>query len=105
MMISAIIKQQQPDWSVLEASNSDEALAIISEQVIDYFSVDLNMPGQDGLELITSLKKSLPESKFALLTANIQEHTHKSAEDLGAACINKPITEASISQMLDYFND
>jgi len=105
MMIKAVIKDLKPDWSVVESGNADEAIKQASQHSIDYFSVDLNMPGKDGLELITILKQSLPQAKFALLTANIQEQTHKSANELGAACINKPITEDSISKMLEYFDE
>lgn len=104
MMIKAIIKDQHPEWTLLEAGNADEAIECSSANKIDYFSVDLNMPGKDGLELITILKPQMPQSVFALLTANIQEHVHKGAKELGAHCFNKPITETSISEMLRYFN-
>jgi len=105
MMIKAVINDLKPDWSVIESGDADEAIKESNQQSIDYFSVDLNMPGKDGLELITLLKQSFPQAKFALLTANIQEHTHKSAKELGAACINKPITETSIKKMLEFFNE
>jgi len=105
MMIIAIVKEKQPEWSILEASNADETREMSKTNTIDFFSVDLNMPGKDGLELIGLLKHKHPKAKFALLTANIQEHTHQSAEKLGAICVNKPITEKSIAEMLDFFND
>ena len=105
MMIKAIIADLRPDWSVIESGDADEALKLSSGQSIEFFSVDLNMPGKDGLELITALKQDFPGARFALLTANIQEQTHKSAKALGAACINKPITEASIQSMLEFFDE
>ena len=105
MMITAIIKEKQPEWTLLESSNADETRELAKANTIDFFSIDLNMPGKDGLELIDLLKRKYTDAKFALLTANIQEHTHESAKKLGAICINKPITEKSISEMLDFFND
>ena len=105
MMIKAIIKDLQPDWTMLEAGNADEALEVNGQHCIDYFSVDLNMPGRDGLELITILKETNSKGVYALLTANIQEQIKKNASALGVNCINKPITEESIGKMLGYFND
>jgi len=104
MMIKAVIKDLQPEWTMLEAGNADEALEINAVNQINYYSIDLNMPGKDGLELIGLLKENNPDAIYALLTANIQEHIRETADNLGAYCINKPITEASISKMLEYFN-
>lgn len=104
MMIVAIIKDKQPDWEIIEAGSGDEAIELASGKNISYFSLDLNMPGMDGFELIENLKPDFPDSAYALLTANIQEATHKRAQELGAACINKPISENSIGKMLEYFN-
>lgn len=105
MMIKAIIKDIHPDWLLLEAGNAEEAMECSNDFSIDYFSIDLNMPGKDGLELIELLKPQSANSKFALLTANIQAHIHESATALGARCFNKPITPDSIGNMLSYFND
>jgi CheY-like chemotaxis protein len=105
MMIKSIVVDKNPHWEVLEAGNTDEALKLSINQVIDYFSVDLNMPGRDGLELIELLKPEFKSSKFALLTANIQQATHERAEKLIVQCFNKPVTNESINQMLRYFNE
>lgn len=105
MMISAIIKEKHPGITIYEAANGDEALTTSKGLLIDYFSVDYNMPGIDGLELIKQLKNNFTQSKFALLTANIQDATHIKAESIGATCINKPINEDSIYKMMEYFND
>lgn len=104
MMIIAILKDIQPGWNIIEASNAEQCLQLASDKKINYFSIDLNMPGIDGLELIQTLKTNFPNAKFALLTANIQDATHQRAATLGALCINKPISEICIKQMLEHFN-
>ncbi len=104
MMISAIIKNHNPEIVIIEASNGQEALTLSKAEPVDFFSVDLNMPGIDGIETITQLKKDFASSKFALLTANIQEAIHKKATGVGAKCFNKPISEDCILKMLEYFN-
>ena len=104
MMIKAIIINKHPKMNILEAGDGKEALEIVEGKVIDYFSVDYNMPNMDGIEFITEMSNRQPQAKYALLTANIQEATHKKAEQVGAICINKPISEACISTMLEHFN-
>lgn len=104
MMMKAIIVDQQPEWEVIEAGNGDEALVLAKGKTIHFFSFDLNMPGMDGFELLEKMKPDFQNSKFAFLTANIQDATHKHAEQLGAICINKPINAESIGKILGYFN-
>ena len=57
MMITAIIKDKKPDLNIIESSNGNEALDLSKGKSIDFFSIDYNMPGIDGLELISQLKK------------------------------------------------
>lgn len=104
MMIKAIIKDLYPEWTILEAANTDEAIECSTNNPIDFYSVDLNMPGKDGLELIAILKPKKSDAMFALLTANIQPHVRNSAKELGAECFNKPITNTSVGEMLSYFH-
>lgn len=103
MMIKAIISKKQPNWELLEAADGQAALETCQGKDIDYFSVDLNMPGIDGLELIRQLKPDYPDARMALLTANIQDATHQKAKSMDIQCINKPITEDSITQMIEVF--
>jgi CheY-like chemotaxis protein len=103
MMISRIIKIKSPDWNQIEAENGDKALEASEENDIDFYSIDLNMPGIDGLEVIRQPQHKLPDSRIALVTANIQDAIKEEAHQLGATCIHKPVNEASIGQMLEYF--
>ncbi len=104
MMISGIVKVMQPEWELIEAENGEEALEKAEEQEIDYYSIDLNMPGIDGLEVITRLQSKFPSSPKVLMTANIQDDVLSRANTLGAACVHKPVTEESVSEMLEYFH-
>jgi len=105
MMIKAIILDRAPNINILEAGDGQEALSLAEGEKIDYFSVDYNMPNMDGIEFISKMSKQRTNSKFALLTANVQEATHNKAAEIGAKCINKPINESCIMSMLEYFND
>ncbi len=104
MMISQLIKAKRPDWHLIEAQNGGEALDIAKASKIDYYSIDLNMPGIDGLEVISQLQHKLPASKMVLMTANIQDSVKESAINLGASCVHKPVTKETINQMLEFFD-
>ena len=104
MMIQALIKELDSSINILESESGDTALEMVKKHKIDYFSVDLNMPGMDGLELIAKLKPDYPNAKYSLLTANVQDATRKQCDDLGIKYTEKPVTEDSIKGMLEYFN-
>jgi len=103
MLIKSMITNNHGDWNIIEAGSGDEAIALHADSV-DFFSIDLNMPGMDGFELIENLKPLFPAAKFSLMTANIQDAIRQRCAALDIRFINKPITEDSIAVMLEYFN-
>jgi CheY-like chemotaxis protein len=104
MMIKQLVASKHPDWNILEAADGEAGLQLCAENDIDYFSIDLNMPGIDGLKVIEQLQQNNSTRSMVLMTANIQEAIFKRALQLGASCIHKPITEESIGRMLEIFN-
>ncbi|WP_198264986.1 response regulator [sulfur-oxidizing endosymbiont of Gigantopelta aegis] len=105
MMIKKGLQALCPQWQLSEAKNADEALEQTKEHIFDLFSIDFNMPGMDGLELMAELNQNFPEAPKALLTANIQDSIQEKTTALNGRCINKPITEKSIEQLVAYFNE
>jgi len=100
MMIKAIVLDKNPDWQVIEAGDGKEAIDLTNHQAFDVATLDLNMPGMDGLQLAEKLMKNFPDSNYALLTANIQEIVKQRALALGLNFIEKPITEEKIAKFL-----
>lgn len=96
MLIRAIIAHADPQAVVIEASNGDEALAKTQSTSITIATLDLNMPGMDGLVLAKELLQRFPKAKIGLLTANIQQMVREKADALGINFISKPITEEKI---------
>ena len=96
MMIRAFITQAHPDWTIIEAGNGQEALEKTATQTVDLMTIDLNMPGMDGLTLATQLQHNHPSAHITLVTANIQESVRHRAAAAGMGFIAKPITEESI---------
>jgi two-component system, chemotaxis family, chemotaxis protein CheY len=96
MLIRAIITQADPHAEIIEASTGEEALAKVDSLSITIATLDLNMPGIDGLALASKLLQKFPNAKIGLLTANIQDMVRQKAEALGISFISKPITEEKI---------
>jgi two-component system, chemotaxis family, chemotaxis protein CheY len=96
MMIRAFITQAHPDWTIVEASNGQEALEKTATQTVDLMTVDLNMPGMDGLTLAAQLQHHHPTAYITLVTANIQESVRQRAAAAGMGFIAKPVTADNI---------
>ncbi len=100
MMITAIVKDAQPDWTIIEASNGDEAIKLADGQTIENMILDYNMPGINGLELAEILIKDHAESRITLLTANVQDSIRNQASALGINFKDKPITDEKIHDII-----
>lgn len=102
MMIRALVQERRPDWQCIEAASGEEAIAQVRENMPDYITMDLNMPVMDGLTAAAAIKKAYPSTKIVLLTANVQESARERARQIGADFVSKPITAASVEQVLAY---
>ena len=101
MMLTTIIKEHYPEWTIVQAKDADEALEKVVDLDFDFATIDMNMPGKTGLELIPLLQKSHPRAIMALLTANIQKKVSDGAEELGIELLCKPVNEAIIIKFLE----
>jgi DNA-binding NarL/FixJ family response regulator len=100
MSLAKALKNLQPDWERLEATNADEALALARQSAIDIALVDFNMPGRDGLTLAAELKALLPGLPVAVVSANTQYEIVSRAEEIGATFLAKPMTEDALAGFL-----
>jgi len=87
-------------YNVVDASRTDQALAIISDTNIDLIITDLIMPDKDGLEVIKELRRDFPKIKIIAISAGgrIGPSTYLDmAGKLGADRVfNKPFNQQEI---------
>lgn len=101
MMLKAIIQAHYPNWEITEAEDGEAALKSCQYTQFDFITLDMNMPGVDGLTVSPELQDLCPDAKIALLTANFQERVKDKAQAQGLSFIPKPITEEKV---LDYLS-
>lgn len=103
MLIRNFIQALRPNWENTEAASGEEALQLALNAVFDYATVDINMPGMDGLELTARLREECPQLRVCLLSANIQDDSRRRALFLNVGFVKKPITEQGIADSIAYF--
>ena len=96
MMIKKIITTNYPEWNILEASSGEEALEVVKDESIDIMTLDVNMPGMDGIALGGILRTQYPDAHISLVTANIQPAIKEKAKAGNMQFVSKPITEDRI---------
>ena len=100
MSFAKALKAVQPEWSLLEASNADEAIALVARERPDIAVLDFNMRGRDGLALAAELCDLDPNMPLAVTTANLQDEIVARVRALGAAFLPKPLTDRALADFL-----
>src|SRR5947207_1871192 len=66
-------------------SSGESALAGIPAEIPDVALVDINLPGMDGIELVTKLKLIVPRLEMLILTSYEESHMIFNALRAGAS--------------------
>lgn len=100
MSVAKALATLHPEWTRVEATNADEAVALAAQTPVDIALLDFNMPGRDGLVLAAELRALYPDMPCAVITANVQQEIVRRAQEVGAHFLSKPITEAALKAFL-----
>jgi YesN/AraC family two-component response regulator len=108
MFMRTLIKQTvntsgQDPLEIKEAMDAEEALMICTQFKPDLFIVDLNLPGMSGLDLIETIKRESPRSKFGIITSSKNPEVNLQARAAGASFfISKPFTKSGVQEALKH---
>ena len=87
-------------FEVTEASNGEQALALISDRNFDVVVLDVMMPGLDGPSTLKRIRQTLhgADVPVVFLTAKAQPHERRELERLGAkGVIVKPFDPLTLA--------
>jgi two-component system, NtrC family, sensor kinase len=83
---------QMRNYDVRTASNGLEAMALFHESPPDVVLLDLRIPGMDGLEILSNIKKFDPSIEVLMLTGHGDRESVQKGMQTGALeYIMKPI--------------
>lgn len=101
LTLKHLMKEAGFELEVHEAANADEALVLIQEHTYDRALIDYNMPGRDGIELATEIRKVQPQLPLTLVTANVQDAIQERAAQLGMQFLGKPVNQEQLNQVIN----
>lgn len=82
--------------------NGEEAIARYEELHPDVVTMDIIMPGIDGLETAQIILEEHPEARIIMVSSLAAEDSLDEASDIGAKTfLHKPITKESLLQALE----
>ncbi|MBI4261736.1 MAG: response regulator transcription factor [Actinobacteria bacterium] len=83
--LACVVGQCFGEATVREAGGTDEAMAMLREELADIALVDVRMPEKDGLELLREIKAEWPELPVIMLTTYDHSRYVRTALAEGAA--------------------
>jgi len=84
-------------YTCLQAADADQAIAQLRGHEVHFATLDLNMPGRNGLELLTELKAISPDTEAVVLSARSDASSAIAALMLGArGYLIKPVEREEI---------
>lgn len=90
---------QDVGYTIIEATNADDALAQAEQKRAHLVVTDVNMPGKSGLDLISGLRgvKNYRNTPILILAKDANDENIQKAQALGACgWIAKPFTPDSL---------
>ncbi|MFD2371492.1 response regulator [Brevibacillus sp. GCM10020057] len=92
--------QMQPDMEVIgEASDGDEAVALVSETAPDVVLMDVQMPNKSGIDATREIMQKHPAPKVLILTT-FDNHNYV-VEGIRAGAVGYMLKDADSQEMLD----
>ena len=84
--LATTITNELPEFQVIcdESANGEEALQKAANTHYNLVILDISMPGMDGLELLSHLKKCLPAAGFLVVSMHAEEQYGLKALRAGA---------------------
>lgn len=82
--------------------NGEEALDSYGEVMPDVVTMDIIMPGMDGLETARALLEDHPEAKIIMVSSLAYDDTFDEAREIGAkGFLDKPFAREQLLEALD----
>jgi two-component system chemotaxis response regulator CheY len=98
-----LVQAELPLGKVMEASDGQEALNVLSANAIGLILSDINMPNMDGIEMLSKIKvnEAMKNIPIIMITTEGSQDKVLQALQLGASgYVRKPFTPDQIKEKL-----
>lgn len=83
---------------VAEAADGNEAVALYAEHRPDVALLDVNMPGMDGIQAASEIKRAYPTARLVIATVYVTEKKLQRMAKLGGVdVLQKPFDAAELA--------
>ena len=95
------LRKYEKDFRVLTAENGNVAKEVLEKLPVDLVVTDLKMPGMDGFELLSLIRKNHPYIPVIVMTAFGNSELEKWLQSMGVfAYLEKPIDFAELTNKI-----
>ena len=101
-LLTKIIKKSPKIDDVVEAMDGNSAVEKYQQEHPNLVTMDIDMPGMNGLEAAKKIKELDPKAKIVMVTSANKEEMKKEAQKIGTlGYITKPFDAEKISVIID----
>jgi CheY-like chemotaxis protein len=92
---------------IIEAANGEDALALYAQESPDLVLLDVNLPGMDGIQILTAILAKDPDAMVVMLTSLANRQTIEECLRLGAVSYIRKDTpkEAILAELSAVISD
>ena len=103
LLIQEMTKQLRPEFQIVEAFDGKDALRKLNHllEPLTFATIDMYMPGIDGLTLASVIRMRFPDAHLGLITGDTEHLDFDDMKRLEVSFIKKPI---SSEKLLAFFN-
>jgi CheY-like chemotaxis protein len=75
--VRQLLEYKFPDATAVVVPSATAALTVLETTAVDLLVTDFRMPGMDGAELVTRVRKKWPQTPVVMMTAYLEPATHE----------------------------
>lgn len=99
--LRALLRRRRGDWTMRFAEGGEEALALLARESFDVIVSDMQMPGMDGVELLTRIRSVHPDGVRIILSGQADAEQVSRSIMVSHQYLTKPCDPTRLEDTLD----
>ncbi|MBN2059606.1 MAG: response regulator, partial [Deltaproteobacteria bacterium] len=98
--LKRMLRPQRHEWASVFAESGREALEILEKDCFDVVVSDMRMPGMNGIQLLSEVKKRYPHIVRIILSGESDQNLTMQAVNISHQFINKPCNADTLKAVI-----